>query len=196
LARTSGTRGDLSSRPSCSPPKRRGSPGRRSSRASWGTLPRRHSHGRHPQAGREPALSRGDRGLRGAVRVLPAFPEKSSQDGDRAFLPGGGRAGSSRRIASALTGPIPATRARVYLCDSEAFEGCPAHALVYSAFVDTGVRDVSVHHGIMGFERSSGVLSSRPYASTRTCQRSCRRPAARKTSKPRCPRSGACSGEV
>ena len=61
-----------------------------------------------------------------------------------------------------MTGPIPATRARVYLRDSDAFGGHQAHALVYSAFVDAGVRDVSVHHGIMGFDRSSGVLSSRP----------------------------------
>jgi uncharacterized protein len=61
-----------------------------------------------------------------------------------------------------LTDPVPATRARVYLRDSVAFEGRQAHALVYSAFVDAGVRDVSVHHGIMGFDRSSGVLSSRP----------------------------------
>jgi uncharacterized protein len=61
-----------------------------------------------------------------------------------------------------LTDSVPATRARVYLRDSDAFEGCQAHALVYSAFVDAGVRDVSVHHGIMGFDHASGVLSSRP----------------------------------
>jgi PII-like signaling protein len=28
--------------------------------------------------------------------------------------------------------------------------------------VDAGVGDVSVHHGIMGFDRSSGLLSARP----------------------------------
>ena len=61
-----------------------------------------------------------------------------------------------------MTGPVPATRARVYLRDSDAFEGTPAYTLVYSAFVDAGVRDVSVHHGIMGFDRSSGLVSSRP----------------------------------
>jgi uncharacterized protein len=61
-----------------------------------------------------------------------------------------------------VTGPVTATRARVYLRDSDSFEGRPAHALIYSAFVDAGVRDVSIHHGIMGFDRSSGVLSARP----------------------------------
>ena len=61
-----------------------------------------------------------------------------------------------------MSDPSRAVRARVYLRDSDAFEGSPVHALVYRAFVDAGVRDVSVHHGIMGFDRTSGVLSSRP----------------------------------
>jgi uncharacterized protein len=61
-----------------------------------------------------------------------------------------------------LSGPVQATRARVYLRDSDVFEASPAHALVYSAFVDAGVLDVSVHHGIMGFNRTSAVLSLRP----------------------------------
>ncbi|HET7271023.1 MAG TPA: DUF190 domain-containing protein [Rubrobacter sp.] len=61
-----------------------------------------------------------------------------------------------------MKGPVPATRARIYLRDSEVFEGRPARALIHAAFVDAGVRDVSIHHGIMGFDRSSGVLSSRP----------------------------------
>ncbi len=61
-----------------------------------------------------------------------------------------------------MSGPASGTRARIYLRDSDVFEGRQAHAVIYSAFVDAGVRDVSVHHGIMGFDRSSGVLSSRP----------------------------------
>lgn len=56
----------------------------------------------------------------------------------------------------------PALRARVYLRDSDAVDGRPVHDLVYYSFVDAGVRDVSVHHGIMGFDRSSGMLSVRP----------------------------------
>jgi PII-like signaling protein len=57
---------------------------------------------------------------------------------------------------------VPATRVRVYLRDSATFEGRPAHALICSAFGEAGVRDVSMHRGIMGFDRSSGVLSARP----------------------------------
>jgi len=57
---------------------------------------------------------------------------------------------------------VPAVRARVYLRDSDAFGGGPAHGAIRAAFEGAGVRDVSVHHGIMGFDRSSGVLSSRP----------------------------------
>ena len=57
---------------------------------------------------------------------------------------------------------LPATRARIYLRDSDEFEGRPVHSLVFAAFEEAGVRDVSVHHGIMGFDRSSGILSSRP----------------------------------
>lgn len=55
-----------------------------------------------------------------------------------------------------------ATRARIYLRDSATFEGSPAHALIASAFRGTGVDDVSVHHGIMGFDRASGIVSARP----------------------------------
>ncbi|CAN5134359.1 DUF190 domain-containing protein [soil metagenome] len=57
---------------------------------------------------------------------------------------------------------VPATRARIYLRDSAAFEGRPAHALIAAAFKEAGAGDVSVHHGIMGFDQSSGVLSTRP----------------------------------
>ncbi|HET7480898.1 MAG TPA: DUF190 domain-containing protein [Rubrobacteraceae bacterium] len=57
---------------------------------------------------------------------------------------------------------LPATRARIYLRDSAEFEGRPAHALVFSAFRDAGVEDVSVHHGVMGYDPASGLLSSRP----------------------------------
>lgn len=46
--------------------------------------------------------------------------------------------------------------------DSDAFEGRPAHEGISRAFRDAGVEDVSTHHGMMGFDRSSGVLSSRP----------------------------------
>lgn len=56
----------------------------------------------------------------------------------------------------------PATRIRVYLRDSAAFEGNPAHALISEAFKAAGIGDVSVHRGIMGFDRSSGILSARP----------------------------------
>lgn len=55
-----------------------------------------------------------------------------------------------------------ARRARVYLRDSADFEGRPAHTLIVSAFREAGVEDVSVHHGILGFDKASGVLSSRP----------------------------------
>jgi hypothetical protein len=61
-----------------------------------------------------------------------------------------------------MSGRRPAVRARVYLRDSDAFGGAPAHAAIRAAFEEAGVRDVSVHHGIMGFDRSSGVMSSRP----------------------------------
>lgn len=57
---------------------------------------------------------------------------------------------------------LPAVRARVYLRDSDTFEEAPAHAAIRTAFEDAGARDVSVHRGIMGFDRSSGVLSARP----------------------------------
>ena len=57
---------------------------------------------------------------------------------------------------------VPALRARIYLRDSEVVDGTPVHGLVYSAFVDAGAGDVLVHHGIMGFDRSSGLLSLRP----------------------------------
>jgi uncharacterized protein len=56
----------------------------------------------------------------------------------------------------------PATRARIYLRDSATFGDRPAYDLVVSAFREAGIDDVSVHHGIMGFDRASGILSSRP----------------------------------
>jgi PII-like signaling protein len=58
--------------------------------------------------------------------------------------------------------PLPAVRARVYLRDSDTFEEAPAHVAIRSAFEGVGARDVSVHRGIMGFDRASGVLSTRP----------------------------------
>lgn len=58
--------------------------------------------------------------------------------------------------------PTHATRARIYLRDSATFEHRPAYALVVSIFREAGIDDVSVHHGIMGFDRASGILSSRP----------------------------------
>jgi PII-like signaling protein len=57
---------------------------------------------------------------------------------------------------------LPAVRARVYLRDSATFEEAPAHAAIRAAFEEAGARDVSVHRGIMGFDRSSGVVSARP----------------------------------
>lgn len=57
---------------------------------------------------------------------------------------------------------VPATRARIYLRDSATFDGRPAHALIAEAFTAAGAGDVSVHHGIMGFDHSSGLLSARP----------------------------------
>jgi PII-like signaling protein len=57
---------------------------------------------------------------------------------------------------------VTAVRARVYLRDSDTYEEAPAHAAIRSAFEQAGARDVSVHRGIMGFDRASGVLSARP----------------------------------
>lgn len=54
----------------------------------------------------------------------------------------------------------PAIRARVYLRDSATFGGGPAHAEIARSF--SGVGDISIHHGVMGFDKSSGMLSSRP----------------------------------
>ncbi len=61
-----------------------------------------------------------------------------------------------------MEGGVPALRARVYLRDSDVVDNKPVHELVYASFVDAGVGDVSVHHGIMGFDRASGLLSLRP----------------------------------
>jgi PII-like signaling protein len=57
---------------------------------------------------------------------------------------------------------VPATRARIYLRDSATFEGRPAYELIVQAFERAGIDDVSVHHGIMGFDPASGMLSARP----------------------------------
>lgn len=57
---------------------------------------------------------------------------------------------------------VSAVRARVYLRDSAIFRGRPAYEAISAAFREAGVGDVSVHHGIMGFDRSSGLLSARP----------------------------------
>lgn len=77
-------------------------------------------------------------------------------------LPGKPNGGDGAKTTDTATDLGPITRARVYLRDSATFEGRPAHRLIASAFEGAGVRDVSVHHGIMGFDRSSGVLSARP----------------------------------
>ncbi|AHY47846.1 hypothetical protein RradSPS_2563 [Rubrobacter radiotolerans] len=55
-----------------------------------------------------------------------------------------------------------ATRARVYLRESAEFRGEPTYRLIVQAFRRAGITDLSVHRGIMGFDRASGVLSSRP----------------------------------
>ena len=71
--------------------------------------------------------------------------------------------GETEEESRAVPGPyVPATRARVYLRKSAAFGGRPTHALVTEAFRGAGADDVSVHPGIMGFDRSSGVISARP----------------------------------
>jgi PII-like signaling protein len=56
---------------------------------------------------------------------------------------------------------LPATRARVYLRHSSSFRGRPAHSLIASAFREAGIEDVSVHHGIIGFDRASEVYAAR-----------------------------------
>ena len=61
-----------------------------------------------------------------------------------------------------MEGGVPALRARVYLRDSDVVDNAPVHDLVYTLFVEAGVGDVSVHHGTMGFDRASGLLSLRP----------------------------------
>jgi len=61
-----------------------------------------------------------------------------------------------------MSAGLSAVRARVYLRDSDTLEGSPAHAAIRSAFEAAGASDVSVHRGIMGFDRASGVLSTRP----------------------------------
>ncbi len=58
--------------------------------------------------------------------------------------------------------PHSATRARIYLRSSDTFEGRPAHGPILEAFRQAGLEDVSVHRGIMGFDRASGILSARP----------------------------------
>ena len=89
-----------------------------------------------------------------------------------------------------------AVRARVYLRDSDEFEGRPVHALVYSSFVVAGVRDVSVHHGIMGFDRSSGMLSLRPLRFHADLPAVVETVGRREEIEAACPVSGACSGGV
>lgn len=55
-----------------------------------------------------------------------------------------------------------AIRARVYLRESAESGGIPAYELIVRAFEREGVEDISVHRGIMGFDKASGVLTSRP----------------------------------
>ena len=55
-----------------------------------------------------------------------------------------------------------ATRARIYIRDSATFGERPTRTLIAEAFAQAGIQDLSIHHGIMGFDRASGVLSARP----------------------------------
>lgn len=59
-------------------------------------------------------------------------------------------------------GPGAALRARVYLRDSARAGDRPAYEAVAEAFREQGIEDVSVHRGILGFDRSSEILSARP----------------------------------
>lgn len=68
---------------------------------------------------------------------------------------------------SAVEEPVPdalvqTLRARVYLRESATSGGGPAHEEIARAFTGSGTEDVSIHHGVMGFDRSSEMLSSRP----------------------------------
>lgn len=77
--------------------------------------------------------------------------------------PGGQPNGQTDAAAGRMPPDLgPTVRARAYLRDGAAFAGSPAHASVARAFEGAGAKDVSVHHGIMGFDRSSGVISARP----------------------------------
>ncbi len=55
-----------------------------------------------------------------------------------------------------------ALRARVYLRDSARAGDRPAYEAIVEAFRREGVDEISVHRGILGFDRSSEVLSARP----------------------------------
>lgn len=55
-----------------------------------------------------------------------------------------------------------ATRARVYLRESAESGGTPAYEHIVRAFKESGIEDISVHRGIMGFDRASGIMSSHP----------------------------------
>lgn len=57
--------------------------------------------------------------------------------------------------------PVPATQARVCLRNSSTSEGRPAYALIASIFGEAGIEEVSVHRGIMGFDRATETLSAR-----------------------------------
>jgi PII-like signaling protein len=74
----------------------------------------------------------------------------------------GSRAGGDAPLLASPPGLPPLVRARAYLRDSAVFDGRPAHEAILHAFRAAGARDASAHRGIMGFDRSSGVLSSRP----------------------------------
>ncbi len=83
-----------------------------------------------------------------AHQILPGSPGSANRE-EPGLLPGG------------VSLP-PVARTRVHLKDSASFEGRPAHEAISAAFREHGLRDLSTHHGIMGFDRSSGVLSHRP----------------------------------
>ena len=92
--------------------------------------------------------------------------------------------------------PTPSVRARVYLRDSDMLEDSPVHALVHPSFVEAGVSDVSVHHGLMGFDQSSGVLSLRPVRFHADLPAVVKPVGRREEIEPPCPASGVCSRAV
>lgn len=63
-----------------------------------------------------------------------------------------------------------ATRARIYLRDSATFGERPTRTLIAEAFAHAGIEDLSIHHGIMGFDRASAYSQRARCASTQICR--------------------------